>query len=146
MTTETLTFLEKVEQALPVNAQEVFDHAVNNVLRQVAANPELAGACRYRWDDPRAIAGACTVGHCIPDAFYDPNIEGFDVEELRDRVLLPYSLKPHVQLLEHLQSDHDCSASVGRNQKSAFRTAAFKDRAFRTAGFFGLSTANIIEI
>jgi hypothetical protein len=135
MTTETLTFLEKVEQDLPVTEQEVFDHAVNGVLRQDAvANDFLT--CRYRWHSNTGLSGACAVGQCIPDALYDPDIEGMDVQHLATKRLVPRSLTPHIALLCRLQSDHDNARTLH----------AFCDHAFFTAGLFGLSTENIIEI
>lgn len=140
MTSQTLTFLEKVEQNLPVTAQEVFDHSVNGVIQQ-GHLCYVAGKCFYR-----DAADACAAGHCLPAAFYTKEMEGKNVERLQLNNLLPASLIGHVALLADLQSVHDDIAAYRSHTAHADQLLEFRTRALGLAQDLKLSTANIIEI
>ena len=108
-----MDFLAKVEAGLDVTAQEVFDHAVSNVIRQGKKSAKVdpvtggTGYCLYR--GPNGLR--CAVGWCIPDSRYRDHMDAkgsaTDVAALIRRGLLPEPLIQHAWLLEHIQSDHD---------------------------------------
>lgn len=88
--------------------QEIFDYVVARLRAQgeksegacTRLNLEPYGGCLYR--GPRGLK--CAAGHLIPDAFYDPDMEGRGVAKI------PYFLdwsKEARQLVDRLQVIHD---------------------------------------
>lgn len=85
-------------------AQEVFDFALNHLLKQNRMSINGGGSCSYRADD----GSRCAVGAFIPDELYDQKFERRRVAsgELND-VIETLGLLPFVGLLSLLQDLHD---------------------------------------
>jgi len=104
--------LTRIEQGLPVEAQEVFDYSVSKVIEQGVKALGMKNQCAYRGEN----GTKCAFGHLIPDALYKRGMEGINATALlvdapiyrvnNARGLLP-SLKGHVDLLHALQTAHD---------------------------------------
>jgi len=102
--------LTRIEQGLPVEAQEVFDYSVSKVIEQGA--PALQnGSCVYR-----AMNGSkCAFGHLIPDSLYHPRFEGAGtgsllvqgIDNIRYTPKLAASLWEHRVLISKLAKAHD---------------------------------------
>ena len=78
--------------------KEIFDYVVDH-LRQQAAQARRANVCSYRGKNNTM----CAVGCLLADDEYVPSMEGNPA----DRIELPHRLKPHVDMLQALQSFHD---------------------------------------
>jgi hypothetical protein len=98
-----MDFLTKVEFGREVTPQEVFDQAASVVLRQKRKAINSNMGCAYRGDE----SAMCGVGACIPDSFYSPSIEGYQVGDID----LPVALHEHLGLLVDIQNAHDEQAA-----------------------------------
>lgn len=93
--------------------QEIYNTVVSHLLAQgePARIVDNTGAqCMYRTPDGKK----CAIGVLIPDADYDPAMEGLPVLQLLDLAidsLAPY--REHVGLLQGLQRAHDTWNDTG---------------------------------
>jgi len=91
--------------------QEIFDKAVDGMLKQGVQSMNECGSCVYRSSDGLK----CAVGHVIPDELYDPGmddqttlLDGTAIEAiLRHYDDLPAWMHEHKVLLTRLQTAHD---------------------------------------
>jgi hypothetical protein len=129
-----------------VTKQETFDAVVGAVLAQGRPSAELRGTedirCLYRSSD----GCKCAAGHLIPDADYQPHMEGGPVDGLR--VLQDVLIREghDIALVRDLQIAHDGAARRSRIPApswAGFDGARFVDRfkenARDVAAKFGLS-------
>lgn len=87
--------------SLPETAQEVFDIVAGHLLTQNAKSIESDKPyCLYRSRDGKKCAAGCL----IPDAHYNPDMEGYNWIELIDNYSFP---KDYEMLIPSLQSIHD---------------------------------------
>lgn len=100
-----------------MNSQEIFDASVGFIIKQGRPSMDDNGSCKYRGCNGER----CAVGALIPDALYDPAMEGrgvggpLIVQALRDLGLLA-NPRAHM-LLRQLQATHDGAArSVGPSE------------------------------
>lgn len=107
---------EKVtlEIAPETTPQEIFDFVIAHLAKQGSQSANSEGVCSYRGLNNTM----CAIGCLIPDEFYDPSMEGANVEELlinceNEESLFYISdfLRPYDLLLFSLQQFHDNSGN-----------------------------------
>lgn len=112
-----------------MDAQEIFDTVAKHLATQGRrAFSEAKGACMYSMPDGRK----CAVGCLLPEGTEAADFVG-SVGPLNESGFLPEELKPHLDLLIALQSDHDTADC--RDER------ALKVRLAETARVFDLSPA-----
>ena len=111
--------------------QEMFDTALNGVLRQGGPSVDKKGNCLYR----RANGRRCAAGWILPDEVV-ADYEGYSV----DCIPLPEPFTSHRSLLLSIQSAHDVAATLYKDDElfqEQFQER-FKDNMYRIAEQYGL--------
>lgn len=92
--------------------QEIFDKAVDGMLKQGEQSYDRDQGCVYR--HPSGLK--CAVGHLISDDIYDPEMDNrVGSTSIREIVVafpvLPHWMRDNVDLLTELQEVHDSNRS-----------------------------------
>jgi hypothetical protein len=120
----------------PQSNQEVFDTVIAHLRQQgvrAVGTCNAGPTCAYRGQN----GTKCAVGVLLPDALYDPRMEGFDIEMLYEdfpKVIEHFS-NVNMALLRELQCVHDNYLP----DEASEITANFERQAQLVAAEFGLT-------
>jgi hypothetical protein len=106
-----------------MNNQEIFDTVARHLIKQGRPAKNELGECAYRTDGGLS----CAVGCLIPDALYDPRIEGTDVDAVLRHAasMLPGVTRGNISLLRSLQITHDAEWEDESELKANLLSVAF---------------------
>lgn len=110
----------EVKPIVPLTAQQVFDNALFGIRQQKYQRSERTSTCMYRADRTAKCPVRCGIGHSIPDALYDPAMEGKAIDHLLTRIagerLVFLFEGVGDSLLADLQHAHDRELSFGAHR------------------------------
>lgn len=120
-----------------MDTQQIFDKAVNGVIKQGGPSLDKNGYCSYRGKDNKC----CAAGHIIDDKYYKKDIEGRsshndDVVHAIERSIGRPLASREFTMIGQLQCAHD-------DMKRGSSLACFRSDALQIAEDFKLSTKTL---
>jgi hypothetical protein len=87
--------------------QDIFDVVVNHYRANPFQSTDINRHCRYRYGSKKCFAGVL-----IPDSLYEPSMdEGHSAHSLAHCYPMPDWFKNNIELIQSLQSIHDCETN-----------------------------------